>query len=176
MENKALENLRIRLRAPEPEDLDVLFRMENDATLWPVSCNVEPYSRYQLKKYIEESVHDVYTDRQMRFMIELKGAVNAVGSIDLTSIDFLNSRAEVGIALLQEYRGQHIAQEALELLCRHASGALRLKQLYAYVPEDNQESIGLFKNGGFKRSGILKGWLADDGQFRDVGIWQKIFD
>ena len=31
---KLLENERIILRALEPEDLDVLYRWENDASLW----------------------------------------------------------------------------------------------------------------------------------------------
>ena len=63
--NDILNDCVYRLRAPEPEDLEVLYTMENDTTLWFVSYNVAPYSRYQLKKYISESVHDIYSDHQI---------------------------------------------------------------------------------------------------------------
>ena len=84
-----------RLRAPEPEDLDVLFNMENDSAIWKVSGNVVPYSRYQIKKYIQQSQHDFYTDRQIRFMIVRIEDSVVMGSVDLTDIDPYNGRAEV---------------------------------------------------------------------------------
>ena len=74
---------KIRLRAPEPEDLDVLFNMENDTALWLVSGNAMPYSRYQLRKYIEESAHDFYSDRQIRFMIVLESDANVLALINV---------------------------------------------------------------------------------------------
>ena len=42
----------IRLRAIEPEDLDLLYRIENDADLWAVGTTNVPYSRYTLHDYI----------------------------------------------------------------------------------------------------------------------------
>jgi diamine N-acetyltransferase len=38
----------IKLRAIEPEDLDLLYRIENDADLWAVGATNVPYSRYTL--------------------------------------------------------------------------------------------------------------------------------
>ena len=35
----------IRLRALEPEDLDVLYAIENDTTIWNVGNTNVPYSR-----------------------------------------------------------------------------------------------------------------------------------
>lgn len=105
-EKDVLTDGKYRLRAPEPEDLDVLFNMENDSSIWMVSGNVVPYSRYQIKKYIQQSQHDFYTDRQIRFMIVRVEDSVVMGSVDLTDIDPYNGRAEVGIALLSEYRGQ----------------------------------------------------------------------
>ena len=39
---------RVRLRAMEPEDLDILYRIENDMSLWDVGNTNVPYSRYAL--------------------------------------------------------------------------------------------------------------------------------
>lgn len=38
----------IHLRAIEPEDLDVLYNIENDTEVWNVSTTNVPYSRYIL--------------------------------------------------------------------------------------------------------------------------------
>ena len=61
----------IRLRAPEPEDLELLYKMENDTTLWSVGNATLPYSRYTLRNYIEQTRNDIYAERQARFVIEL---------------------------------------------------------------------------------------------------------
>lgn len=36
----------IRLRAPEPEDLEVMFRFENATDVWEMSNTTGPYSRF----------------------------------------------------------------------------------------------------------------------------------
>lgn len=161
-------------RAPEPSDLDALFILENDESLWTVSCNAAPYSRRQLQAYIEGSVHDLFAEHQIRFVIESAGSVT--GCIDLTDVDAVQSRAQVGIALLPEYRGRGIAAAALAMICSYAVRRLRLHQLTAYVPCDNLPSLHLFESAGFERCGLLKDWLwAGDG-YSDVVLLQKIFE
>ena len=49
----ALETDIIRLRALEPEDVDVLYKWENDTNIWKVSNTVAPFSRYILRQFIE---------------------------------------------------------------------------------------------------------------------------
>lgn len=164
----------IILRAPEPSDLDVLFRMENDEALWTVSCNVAPYSRRQLRTYIEESVHDLFAEHQVRFVIEADDAVT--GCVDLTDVDAVQSRAQVGIALLPEYRGKGLASAALNRVCDYAVRRLRLHQLTAYIPCENESSLKLFERAGFERSGLLKDWLWAGERYSDVVVLQKIFE
>lgn len=163
------------LRAPEPEDLDVLFNMENDTALWMASGNAVPYSRYQIKKYIVQSQHDFYTDRQIRFMIVRVADSVVMGSIDLTDIDPYNGRAEIGIALLSEYRGQGIASASLKIISEYAKKVLRLRQLFCHVPADNEQSINLFVSNGFGECGRLKEWLVKEESYLDVLILQKFF-
>ena len=174
-EKDILTDGRYRLRAPEPEDLDVLFNMENDSSLWMVSGNAVPYSRYQIKKYIQQLQHDFYTDRQIRFMIERESDSVVLGSVDLTDIDPYNGRAEVGIALLSEYRGQGIASAALKIVLGYAKSVLRLRQLFCLVPADNETSVKLFASNGFGESGRLSQWLVHEESYSDVLILQKFF-
>ena len=56
------------LRAMEPEDLDVLYSIENDIELWSAGYTTVPYSRYILHDYIANATCDIYADRQVRLM------------------------------------------------------------------------------------------------------------
>ena len=58
-----LSNDRVRLRALEPEDLELLYRWENDPELWEVGNTLAPYSRYILKEYIAGSDRSIYAIR-----------------------------------------------------------------------------------------------------------------
>ena len=60
----------VKLRAMEPEDLDLLYSIENDMVLWNVGTTNVPYSRYVLHDYIANSSCDIYADRQLRLIIE----------------------------------------------------------------------------------------------------------
>ena len=136
---KWLANDNLRLRAPEPEDLELLYKMENDTTLWSVGNSTQPYSRYTLRNYIEQTTHDIYAERQARFVIELTNGTE-IGMIDLADYSPLDARAEVCIGILNEYRGTGIAYEALTLLCEYALSFLNLNQLYAYIPKNHEKS------------------------------------
>ena len=56
----------ISLRALEPEDLDLLYHIENDDELWGVGVTNVPYSRYLLHDFISSTTGDIYTDKQIR--------------------------------------------------------------------------------------------------------------
>ena len=64
-----LENDKIVLRAPELSDLDILFDWENQSNLWYLSNTLLPFSRFDLEQFILQGNHDIYTDKQFRFMI-----------------------------------------------------------------------------------------------------------
>ena len=172
MKNQWLKDETITLRAPEPEDLELMYAMENDTTLWSAGNATLPYSRYTLRAYLEQSRQDLLSERQARFVIETVGGERA-GMIDLADYDPINSRAEVCIGLLGCYRGKGIATRALQLLCTYASERLHLHQLFAYIPEWNEESFTLFEKNGFKKTAILKDWLKEKKGFVDVILMQK---
>ena len=84
-----LKSDRITLRAPEPEDLALMYIMENDTELWSIGDTLLPYSRYTLRSYLEQSRQDLFSERQARFVITLPDG-EAVGMIDLAAYDPLN--------------------------------------------------------------------------------------
>ena len=45
-------DIEIRLRAVEPEDIEAIYRWENDHEVWQYSAAHTPFSRHQLTQYV----------------------------------------------------------------------------------------------------------------------------
>ena len=164
----------VALRAMEPEDLEVMYRMENDPKSWDVTNFSVPYSKYVLRHYIEDSQCDMFADRQLRLMIIERSSQQVAGTIDITDFAPMHGRGEVGIAVLKEFQGKGYAREALQLLCDYAFNFLAVKQLVAHVGVDNEVSLHLFEFCGFARCGLLKEWWCVGGDYKDVVLLQRI--
>lgn len=172
MNQTFLMNDRIYLRAVEPEDLDVMYEMENDPTMWDVSSFTVPYSRYVLRQYIEGSQCDMFADKQLRLMIVRREDNWTVGTLDVTDFVPLHSRGAVGIAVHKNFRQEGYAADGLKLLCDYVFGFLFVKQLYAHVAVDNMASMQLFLSCGFTQCGLLKDWLQTPDGFQDAALMQ----
>lgn len=163
----------VRLRAMEPEDLDMLYRIENDVQLWDVGTTNVPYSRYTLHDYIAHSAGDIYTDRQVRLIAE-DAQGHHIGIADIVNFDPRHNRAEVGIVIERPYRRQHYAQAVLAELHRYARSVLHLHQLYAIVGSNNQEAARLFLKAGYQSEARLHQWLYDGSHYHDATLCQLI--
>ena len=94
-----MENELIRLRALEPDDVQVLYKWENDTEVWKVSNTIVPFSKYMLLQFIANQQRDIFETRQLRLIIESKQSGKPVGAIDLFDLDPYNCRAGVGILI-----------------------------------------------------------------------------
>ncbi|MDR0661241.1 MAG: GNAT family N-acetyltransferase [Prevotellaceae bacterium] len=172
-----LENSRIKLRALEPSDVELLYLWENDTDLWQVSDTLSPFSRDILQQYIESAHKSIHEQKQLRLAIDVKDteAYHTVGLIDLFDIDFLHRRAGVGILIYAvENRKKGYASDALELLIAYCFEVLSLHQLYCHIPMDNTASIRLFTNVGFEYIGTLKEWRKTPKGWQNVQLMQLI--
>lgn len=167
-----LENLpTVCLRAIEPEDLDILYNIENDTDLWDVSATNVPYSRYTLYEFVANSKNDIYTDRQVRLMIENEQH-DIIGIVDLINFDPKHLRAEVGIVIKRSFRNKGFAKATLERIKKYSLSILHLHQLYACINKDNESALRLFEKSGFIRSNELKDWLFDGKKYHDALLMQ----
>lgn len=169
-----LENKDIRLRATEPEDLEILYRWENDSRLWDLGNTTAPFSRDTLRQYLAESNQDIYSDRQLRLMISLREQGDTIGAADLYEFDPFHLRAGVGILVEEQQRRKGYGLQALQLLEEYAFRFLQLRQLYAFVPSSNQASRSLFSRAGYEPAGELKEWIREQHQFTAVVVMQRI--
>ena len=165
---------KVRLRALEPEDLDLLYRIENDADLWAVGTTNVPYSRYTLHDYIATSSDDIFADRQLRLIIEDAARSSlTVGIADLINFDPRHRRAEIGIVVEQPHRRKGYAREALEALHDYARRVIHLHQLYVIISIGNQPARQLFHSMGYRTTATLTDWLLlSDNTFSDAVVMQ----
>lgn len=171
-----IEGVICRLRALEPQDVDVLYSWENDTGLWRVSGTMAPFSRHSLMRFIEEQQYDIYASRQQRLVIEtdIDNQPVVVGAIDLFDFDPQNLRAGVGVVISAEYRERGYAKDALNILERYATQVLHLYQLWCGIGADNKASIRLFQSAGFVECGRRREWiLTADGAIDEI-LMQKI--
>lgn len=161
----------IKLRAMEPEDLDLLYMIENDPQLWDVGTTNVPYSRYLLHDYIASCSGDIYTDLQVRLIVENEEG-ETVGLVDLMNFDARNCRAEVGIVIARQHRQRGYARQTLVHIANYARKTLHLHQLYAIIDTTNLTALQLFTNAGYSPSSQLTDWLYDGKEYRHAMLMQ----
>jgi diamine N-acetyltransferase len=162
------------LRALEPEDLDLLFEVENNEEFWEVSATSVPFSRYVLKQYLENSHRDIYDVKQLRLVI-CDNTSKAVGFIDIFDFDPKNRRAALGILIInRKNRKKGYGTQALELVCKYCFTHLGLHQVYVNVGSDNTSSRLLFEKAGFSLTARKKDWNLVEGEYKDEITYQLI--
>ena len=170
-----LQGLSISLRALEPEDVEAMYRWENDPAVWGVSGTVAPFSREILRMFIEQQQYDIWRTHQLRLVIALNEDSRAVGAVDLFDFDPLNRRAGVGVLVADGERGRGYASEALALLVDYARDVLMLNQLYCDIDTDNVACRALFAGCQFEECGVRRRWRLSADGWPDVVMFQRLF-
>ncbi len=169
-----IEGVLIRLRAVEPEDVELMYRWENNPAVWEVSGTLVPFSRHTLRRFVDEQQFDLTQTGQQRLIIENEEG-RAVGAVDLFAFDPMNDRAGIGILIAEEEdRRRGYARDAILTLCRYGHEVLGLHQLWCNVAESNMASRLLFHGCGFEEIGLKREWLRRPEGWEGEYTLQKI--
>lgn len=170
-----LKGKNIYLRALESIDIDFVYAVENDETIWEVSHTQTPYSRFLIRQYLKNAQQDIYEAKQLRLAICNTGDENAIGLIDIFDFDPKNNRAGIGILIKDtKNRSQGVGSEALELVIKYCFVHLNLHQLYANISTENKASLRLFTKFEFIEVGTKKEWNLINGAYKDETLFQLI--
>jgi len=165
---------KIFLRALEPSDVELLYQWENDPEIWKISQTLTPYSKYTLKQFVDCAQEDIFKVKQVRFMINFIDTKQTIGILDIFDIDFINSRAGVGILIDKNHRKQEFGTDAILLATDYLFNTLHLHQIYCNVVSSNPVSLKLFEKCGFSIIGTKKEWTKTPDGFEDVIMLQQI--
>lgn len=158
---------RIKLRAIEPEDLELLYSIENNMSVWNVGMTNVPYSKFALNEYLLNIKYDMYADRQVRLMVD-NSEGETIGIVDITDYDPRHNRAEVGIIIMDEYRRQGYATEVLQAVREYAKNVIHLHKLYAVIDTSNTAALNTFLKADFTEECVLRDWLRGTSGYEDA--------
>jgi diamine N-acetyltransferase len=140
----------IFLRAIQPSDVDFILALENNPENWEVSGTTTPFTREEITSFVNAE-HDIYKNKQYRFIICLSANNQSIGTIDLFEFD--EQLKQVGIGILigeKEDRNKGYASEALKLVINYCATELKIVQLFCNIFKENKNSIRLFEKNGFQ--------------------------
>ena len=162
----------VRLRAIEPEDVDFIYDMENDVSIWGTGQNNVPYSHAFLMDYITSSRADIFADQQVRLIVENEEG-ERIGMADLYDFEPRHNRAELGILIARPYRRKGYASAAVRKLCEYGRNIVHLRQIYAVVAKNNTACLEMLKSIGFQGDTLLKEWLYNGREYEDAYFLQS---
>jgi len=145
----------MKLTPIQPNDLSVIQQWLSDESLSNVLKTEPPDPTKPIFPYI----------------IRLEDGT-AVGWCELFNVDFVNRKAEAGIAIPDE-RGTGLSLRAGKKLIEIAFGQLALNRITLRIPEWNERSIKLAKLLKFELEGIERSALYRDGAFSDIHVYGR---
>lgn len=148
------------LRAPEPDDLDVLYKWENDPERLLYGRTGLPYPRKLLADYIAGYNEVALNAGHIRFLVDSPDG-ETIGILDLYDLDLSARKAFVSIYIDAGSRGKGLASAAVDEAIEFARGHLGLYQLVVIVSSENPPSSRLFLSKGFKKIATLPHWLRN---------------
>ena len=156
-----LKGEQIYLRTIEPADADIILKWENNSDNWRVSNTFVPFSRKLIEDYVN-SAQDIYSIKQLRFIICLVKNDKEIGAIDLFDFDPYHQKVGLGILIAElEDRRNGYAKEAVLLIKEYCFNHLNLHQVYCNILSKNKASIDLFEKSGFTICGTKKDWIKN---------------
>ena len=171
MKEKMLKGKKIYLRPPEAEDFAELVQMYQTNRNFFHGL-VQPKSdRKGFDTYLKNNTKP----ENEYFLIVNNEDEKIVGSINLSQIfkgNFKN--AYLGYYLSQEFTGQGLMSEAIELVLQFAFKTIKLHRIEANVQPHNTASINVLKRAGFCKEGFSRKYLKINGRWRDHERWAII--
>tara|TARA_B100000767_G_scaffold264679_1_gene279847 strand:- start:15659 stop:15952 length:294 start_codon:yes stop_codon:yes gene_type:complete len=96
--------------------------------------------------------------------------------VDLFDYEKNNSRAAVGIVIIDKWRRNGYAKKGLELLEIRALKDTNIHQLYAGIISNNEPSRKLFRSAGYIEIEIKGQGILNKNEFHHEIIVQKFLD
>jgi RimJ/RimL family protein N-acetyltransferase len=149
----AISTPRLQLRWLEPGDAAFIYRLVTDADWLRNIGDKGVASLADARRYIETGPVAMY--RRLGHglnRVSLRKDDTPIGICGILKRDDLPD-ADLGYALLPEFRGRGYAAEAAAAVLDHARGVLGISRVAAIVTPHNEASISLLRNLGFASRG-----------------------
>lgn len=155
---------KIKLRALEPEDMELLRLTVNDPEMERMVVGWSfPVSKHQQMGWYDRNIAN---STNHRFAVDYEGRF--VGISTLTEIDWKNRSAFHGIKLtLDAPKGQGIGFDAVVAVMKYAFEELQLNRLYGGILEYNVPSQKLYAKCGWVEEGRYRQCVFKNNAYYD---------
>ena len=154
-----IENSQIGLKRTLPEEIDLIFKMENQVE------NVKFVSPYNKKRHLEV----IENKDEEHLTVWQKKTTKIVGFIILSGLQNPNLSLEFRRIVIQE-KGKGIGRQCLQLVKRYCFDELKFHRLWLDVFEDNLRAIHLYQSEGFKKEGKLRDAIRQGENYKSLLI------
>jgi len=163
---------KVRLRALEMEDLDVILEHFNNLEIRQYLNSQIPMSRNAERQWLERSTTmDPWKDGGMTLAIEDKKTGEFLGTVSLFGISKQHKRAEFGIAVHKpENLGKGYGTDATRVMLWIAFHILGLNSVYLITLDFNERAQRAYEKTGFKKAGVFRQGAYLKGEFKDFII------
>ncbi len=173
---------RIRLRAPERDDIPLFTTWLNDPEIREFISNHAPISSSDEENWFDHMLETPVDEHPLTIEIKKNQDWIPIGNIGLFGINQRNRYAEVGLFIGEKsYWNQGYGSEALLLMLKHSFETLNLNRIFLRVFEYNHRGIKAYEKVGFSHEGKLRQAEFRKGRYWDVLImsflrteWQGI--
>ncbi len=159
---------RVRLRAGEPEDWELLWRWNRDGDLWRHLEYIHPpQSRAAARRWAEDEATRQPKGDEFGLVIEnLAGEL--VGGLGTHHCDPVGGTFSYGLSIAREHRRRGYAADTIRLVLRYFFEERRYRKAMVHVYSFNEPSLRLHERLGFQQEGRLRRMVFTRGRFFDI--------
>ncbi|AMR02654.1 MULTISPECIES: GNAT family N-acetyltransferase [Bacillus] len=169
-----LHTQRLYLRQMKASDSLSMFKIWSDPDITKF-MNISNFTdESQAKDMIQFLNELAQNNKAIRFTIIEKESNHIIGSCGYNSLDFENSKTEIGYDISKKFWGKGYAPEAISSLLDYAFTHLKLYRVEAKVEPANVNSIKVLEKLNFTFEGTLRKSEKSAGKLIDLNIYSKL--
>ena len=168
---------RIRLRAPERDDLPRFVSWLNDPEVRAGLWMVLPMSMAEEENWFEEVLKRPPETHPMTIEIEETDGWIPIGNLGIFEIHKTAHNAEMGIMIGNKaYWNKGFGTKAIKLLLKHCFNTLNLHRVFLRVFANNPRAIRCYEKVGFVHEGRMREAVFQGGAYHDMLIMGVLRD
>jgi len=160
---------RIRLRAPEKDDLPTFVKWINDPEVTAGLSLFLPMSMAQEEQWFDDMLKRPVEEHPLSIEVQSENEWIIIGNIGFFDFDSIARSAEAGILIGdKDYWNKGYGTEAMKLLLKHGFETLNLHRIFLRVYEDNPRAIRCYEKTGFIHEGRMRQARFSQGKYADI--------
>ncbi len=157
----------IELRYAREDDLEAYLAFLDDAEMNRLTGAQESFSRERIEAWLRKIATP--SEDRVDWIIVLRETGELLGEVVLNEIDPANRSANIRIGIQGDrHRGQGYGTKAMIAMLRHGFETLGLHRIHLGVYAFNPRAIHVYEKLGFRREGVERDALFQNGAYHDM--------